>query len=69
MTIKIDKEIPIPGPRYKYPFSEMDVGDSIAISAADANSMRSSAKYHSEKTGKKFISRTDGDKVRLWRVK
>jgi len=76
--IKIDKNIPIPSREIKYPFQDMEVGDSFAIDCEDIKKVRimqaslianiNRSKYLKEK---KFTTRTDGTKmeVRIWRIK
>ena len=64
----IDKDRPIPARRYsfKYPFGEMEVGDSFlaenkkAVSAAHA--------WASAHPGVKFATRSEGDGTRVWRL-
>ena len=72
MIFEIEKNIAIPkidktrvGRKTKYPFRQMEIGDSFvapknAISAAQTHSMR-----HKEK----FATRTiDADNIRIWRI-
>jgi hypothetical protein len=72
MTFEIEKNIAIPeidktrvGRKTKYPFREMEIGDSFvarknAISAAQTHSAR-----HKEKFS---IRRIDDDNIRIWRI-
>lgn len=66
--IKIDKNVPIPpagqGRPRKYPFDEMDVGDSFF--SGSIASVESSA--YSRNDGKKFVLRKVRGGVRVWRV-
>jgi len=66
--LKISKNVPIPNRGCKYPFADMEVGDSILFDREYANTIRASARYYFQKAGWKLISRSDGDKTRLWRV-
>lgn len=77
----IEKNIPIPattnsgksGRPPKYPFRNMDIGDSMLV---DGKSSRTcdcpaynSAKQLQRKTTMKFSARAEGnDKVRIWRI-
>jgi hypothetical protein len=73
--IKIDKGIPIPrhrkGPKPKYPFAQMSIGDSF-FAAASANTLSSSSYQHTTRIGGKFSMRaTVEDGVtgyRVWRI-
>lgn len=83
MSYTIEKYVPIPQRprRSKYPFSEMKVGDSFAVSAqsdeemiAARNRLRSaiSSPFHKGVAGKmKFTIRCieDAKEVQVWRVK
>ena len=81
--IAIDKNIPIPAPHNVngrpgiYPWHEMEIGDSFAITSEDPkktrNQLSASAQRGSiRKTGRKFTIRvvTENDKqiVRVWRI-
>ncbi len=81
--IKIDKKVPLSDPersggRYKlYPFGEMVIGDSFAVTFIDDEDSRkkqrnimSSARTH-RFAGKRFTTRVNKEEkeVRIWRVK
>lgn len=67
---KIDKGIPFPSDRSKYPFEDMEVGDSFVVhpdNAGNANS--SSAAYAKKCPGVKFRMRKQSEtETRIWRV-
>ena len=71
--IKIDKHVPIPkdnrGRQSKYPWDQMDVGDSFLVGPDGPRGMRGIASGAGTKRGKKFATRAleDGS-VRVWRV-
>lgn len=56
------------GRKPKYPWAEMQVGDSFFVDDVSANTMRHNAKYQSGKTGKTFKAAIEGDGVRVWRL-
>jgi hypothetical protein len=66
---KIEKNVPFPayvggrGNR-KFPFSEMEIGDSIVIPTKSKNAAYSWAKLHSRKF---TIQPVDADTIRVWR--
>lgn len=69
---KIEKGVPMPAYRGKYPFSEMAVGDSFTVPLAQRNIVLSSAQHWRKRTmnlGWKFSTRTVDDKTaRIWRI-
>lgn len=84
MTIKIDKDIPVP-PRRRVTavgiehFDVMDVGDSIGVPLpkeyrnkptvwAGTNRLRTAAYQYSKRTGKKFTVRSTPGEIRIWRT-
>ena len=68
--MRIEKSIPAPMPRSrKYPFHEMDVGDSIFFDGARIGSKEyEAAKKYFERNGKKMRVRTAEGGLRIWRV-
>ncbi len=71
MGIKIEDGIPTPEENRKYPWHEMEVGQSFLVTGGPRCVMALRAALHSfnrhNKT-KRFISRAVDDGVRVWRV-
>lgn len=74
--MKIDKGVPIPEKKNKeskYPFDQMEVGDSALMEDYTPENMRKLNSiiyyYTSKNKGKKFTQRQEGDKIRVWRIK
>lgn len=72
MPIQIDKDLPIPtggrGRPAKYPWADMEVGDSF-LSPDQAPNTMSNVRLKAEKrTGFKFTTRAEGDGTRIWRI-
>ena len=71
----IEKNVPVPalvslGPK-KYPFSDMDVGDSFFWKYEKGKakkSIRNAAYMHGKRYGKTFVSRSEPSGVRVWRT-
>ncbi len=64
--MEIEKNIPLPKERIRYPIKDMEIGDSILIpNYGNANS--SLRKFR--KLGWKFTRRQENAKIRLWRTK
>lgn len=74
MDIPIEPGVVIPPGQARYPFGEMDVGDSFFVYAPrDKRPMSAAyawAKRHEKRTGevRKFCSRTQGQHTRVWRI-
>lgn len=69
-AIKIDKGIPLPprGGRQRYPWQEMEVGDSFFVEGASVRSLSAAAAQVGRRSGRKFSLRTVEGGVRCWRV-
>jgi hypothetical protein len=69
--MKIEKNIPIPEITSKrYPFDEMEVGDSFLVPPLQVPSARSLMSYTNRKDkSKSFMSRTSEDGIRIWRIR
>lgn len=65
----IEKDVPVPevrrGAQRKYPFPDMEVGDSICVGERRA---AYAAHEWGRKHGKKFAQRKNGDGLRIWRI-
>jgi hypothetical protein len=69
IQFKIDKNVPITR-RAKWPFQEMEVGDSFAVpSTVPKNTVYSYVSVMTKRLNKRFIARLQADdSVRVWRV-
>jgi len=67
-SIKIDKTVPFPAPRGKWPFHEMEVGDSFLIPAGREKAAKASAWTYGHKHGIRFTVRQEKKGVRIWRI-
>lgn len=52
----------------RYPFSDMEIGDSIWVERAIAESAKVCAYIHAKRTGKRFAVREEGEGRRIWRT-
>lgn len=70
--MQIDKDIPMPPPRgrhTKYPFRDMEVGDSIAVAAEERDRIVSAASYFGKRNAAfRFTVRRHNGAYRLWRI-
>lgn len=68
--MQIEKDIPITdhrGAEPKYPWPEMDVGDSF-FAEVHPSTLRPSARQYGQRHGKVFRVRKEGAGSRAWRV-
>lgn len=73
--LKIDKDVPIPmrgswqGLGRKYPFEEMEVGDSFFVTDVSPKSVRTSANgWKKRHPGFDYTSRVIDGGTRVWRI-
>ncbi|SPD72337.1 hypothetical protein PITCH_A1290014 [uncultured Desulfobacterium sp.] len=76
-NIETKIEIPAVNSKNKYPWPQMEVGDSVLVQLEQGESLYSlkrkvgpAARYYGDKTGKKFkaLLDHDGNGVRVWRI-
>lgn len=71
MTIKIDKDVPLPTTRFyasQFPFDLMDVGDSFFVPTASMGTVRSMASRRSTRNQMRYSVRRVENGARVWRV-
>lgn len=74
--MKIDKDVPMPKAKakLKYPFNEMNVGDSFEVPCTKEESkamqikLASSSGMYGRKYGAKFTTRQSENGIRIWRT-
>ena len=72
--LTIEKNVPLPanpinpGSEKKYPLRELEVGDSFTAPFAQRAALASAMHKAGKRYGRRFISRREGDAVRVWRV-
>lgn len=65
-------DVPLPQPAPSmYPFPKMEVGDSFTVPdvGKNAHNVRIAAHNYAYRNNVKFITRMQGDVVRVWRIK
>ena len=67
-TIEKNVPIPIQKRRCKYPWHELEIGDSFFVSEIKVISISSSANSYGTRTGKKFTIRSVDGGCRVWRI-
>lgn len=72
-SFKIERGVAVPAARKRitrYPFAEMEIGDSFLAPVQKATSAASAARIYGRINGRKLVARREGDDgaVRIWRV-
>jgi len=67
---RIEKGVALPtgNGRKRYPFGEMEVGDSFGFKVDELMRVRAASSYFGTRNGRKYSARKDGSGYRCWRV-
>lgn len=68
INVGLDKDIPVPEPRKRYPYKEMEVGDSFFVEGGGIQNICNQNYRTGKKLGKSFIARKEDNGVRVWRT-
>lgn len=73
MSFAIEKGVDVTkaagrGRPWKYPFLEMEIGDSFFVPADLAEKVRAAATSAGRRYGKKYVTRKEGNGRRVWRI-
>jgi hypothetical protein len=68
MAFEIEKGVPRQAPNVKYPFADMQVGDSFLVPRGTARIVASAAVWAAARGYGKFSCRTVEGGVRVWRI-
>lgn len=70
-AITVERGVGLPAPRmvYAYPYEEMDVGDSFVVPTSARQKVLNANYRAGKRLGMVFQARTEGEQVRVWRVK
>jgi hypothetical protein len=69
-SIEVESGIGMPLPRvvYSYPYQEMDVGDSFCVPVSARQKVLNANYRASKRLGLRFMAKTEGEVIRVWRV-
>lgn len=69
-VIEIERDVAVPAQRqvYAYPYEEMEVGDSFCVPAGARQKVLNANYRAGKRLQMRFVARTEGDVVRVWRV-
>ena len=68
ISVGLDKDVPLPEARKRYPYREMEVGDSFFVEGGGIQNICNQNYRTGKKLGKSFIARKEDGGVRVWRV-
>lgn len=68
INVGLDKDVPLPEARKRYPYREMEVGDSFFVEGGGIQNICNQNYRTGKKLGKSFIARKEDNGVRVWRV-
>lgn len=70
-AIVVERGVTLPTPRvvYAYPYEEMEVGDSFVVPTSARQKVLNANYRAGKRLGRVFQARTEGDVVRIWRVR
>jgi hypothetical protein len=70
----IERGVPLPpartghGQHYRYPFADMEPGDSFAVPVGASSSLKASATQFAKRNRVTFATRVEGGNIRCWRT-
>jgi len=68
INLEVEKSIPLPEGKKRYPYASMDIGDSFFVDAGKLQVVCNANYRASKRLGMQFIARKEVDGVRVWRV-
>jgi hypothetical protein len=68
INLEVDKSVPLPEGKKRYPYKEMDIGDSFFVGAGKLQVVCNANYRASKRLGMQFIARKEVEGVRVWRT-
>lgn len=68
ISVEISKDVPLPPPRRRYPYGEMEVGESFLVGGGVLQVVCNANYRAGKRLGRKFIARKEAGGVRVWRI-
>jgi hypothetical protein len=68
VNVEINKDVPLPIPKRRYPYGLMEVGESFLVQDGKLQIVCNANYRAGKKLGRKFIARREERGVRVWRV-
>lgn len=67
-NVEVESGVPLPVERRRYPYAQMQVGDSFVVRAVSLQVVCNANYRTGKKLGRKFVARKVEDGVRVWRT-
>jgi hypothetical protein len=68
ISVEVEREVPLPKLRHKYPYEQMEVGESFFVPGMSLQVLCNSNYWAGKKYGRKFIARCEKGGIRVWRL-
>ena len=68
ISVGLDKDVPLPEARKRYPYKEMEIGDSFFVEGGGIQNICNQNYRTGKKLGRSFIARKEEGGVRVWRT-
>lgn len=68
ISIEISRDVPLPEPRRRYPYVEMEVGESFFVPTGSLQVVCNANYRAGKRLGRRFIARKEVGGVRVWRT-
>ena len=68
INLEVEKSVPLPEGKKRYPYASMDIGDSFFVGDGKLQVVCNANYRASKRLGIQFIARKEPEGVRVWRV-
>ena len=68
IALETGRPVPVARVVYAYPYEEMDVGDSFCVPVGARQKVLNANYRASKRLGLRFMAKTEGEVVRVWRI-
>lgn len=68
INLVVEKSVPVPAGKKRYPYKEMDIGDSFLVDGGKIQTVCNANYRASKRLGMTFMARKEGEGVRVWRT-
>jgi len=68
INLEVEKSVPLPEGKKRYPYASMDIGDSFFVGAGKLQVVCNANYRASKRLGMQFIARKEPEGIRVWRV-
>jgi hypothetical protein len=68
VSVEINKDVPLPVDKRRYPYGVMEIGDSFFVDGGKLQLVCNNNYRSGKRLNRKFIARREQEGVRVWRV-